>query len=160
MLSEFLQKVENSQKVDFGGVLTKCVELFKKTWQQGAIHFSIILAAVIPMILLIYVPIIWYSETQRSSYYDYYGDYTYVSNEPNPMLIVIWVLVVLVVMLVVQVLSMGIAAHFFKVCRIIDMETGEPTGDYFEFFKGGNFKRLFVLALAAMCISLIAVSLC
>ena len=161
MLSEFLQKVENSQKVDFGGVLTKCVELFKKTWQQGAMHVGIVMAGVIPMIILIYGPILWWSEMGRSSYYyDSYGDYTYVSNEPNVLLVILWIFVVLVVVVLVQVLSMGIAAHFFKVCKIIDMDTGEPTGDYFEFFRGGNLKRLFVLALAAMGISLLAVALC
>lgn len=160
MESEFFQKVENSQKVDFGDVLTKCVELFKKTWQEGAMHVGIVMAAVIPLVILIYGPILWYSEMQRSSYYDYNGDYTYVSNEPNAMLIIIWVLVVILVMVFVQTLSMGIAAHFFKVCRTIDMETGEPTKDYFEFFKGGNLKRLITLALASMGISLLAVSLC
>lgn len=160
MISNFLQKVAHSQKVDFGGVLTNCVALFKKTWQQGAMHVAIVMAGVIPLIILIYGPILWWSEMQRSSYYDYNGDYTYVSNEPNVLFILIWILVVLVVVVLVQTLGMGITAHFFKVCRIIDMDTGEPTGDYFEFFRGGNLKRLILTALVAMCISILAVSLC
>ena len=121
MLSNFLQKVAHSQKVDFGGVLTNCVALFKKTWQQGAMHVAIIMAGVMAMVILMVGPVLWYTQLAPTGRRDYYA---YAPNEPDLLLIILWGLLVLVLMVLVQALSIGIAAHFFKVCRIIDMDTG------------------------------------
>jgi hypothetical protein len=157
------QKIETSKKVDFGDVLSNSYKLFLKVWQQGALHTLIMMLFVIPFIVLVYVPII-YMSIASNRHYDYYyydnsPDYFMGMDSPIPFLI-IYFLVLFVLIIIMQTVSLGVMAHFYKVCRIVDMETGEDEGGYFEYFRNGGFMKIFILSLATFGISIAAILLC
>ncbi len=157
------QKIERSKKVDFGDVLTRCVELYKKVWQQGAAHVLITAIAAIPLIGLIYGPFIYYTFQQEKARNAYYmSDYSaeYVSGAPSILSIVILAVFIMIAAFLLQVVSAGVSAHFYKVCRAMDLETGEDTKDYFEFFRGKQLKRLLLLGLVSSGIAFLALLLC
>lgn len=158
------QKIEQSKKVDFGDVLSKSYELYKKIWQQGAMHTLIMLIAAIPFVLIVYLPIIYLSASasRYNSLYNYndYSSDLFSSDASMVLYMIIYLVVVFVMIVLMQFVSMGINAHFFKVCRIVDMGTNEETGDYFSFFKGGNFKKLLLLSLMTFGIVIAAILLC
>lgn len=156
------QKIENSKKVDFGDMLTFSYNLFMKVWKQGAMHTLVVMIFVIPFLLLVYVPIIVMSmQASRHSYYDpYYYDYGPETWFDNPLLLVIWLIVVFVLIFLMQAAALGINAHFYKVCRIVDTESGEDEGGYFDYFKNGGFMKILVLSLATFGIAMAALLLC
>jgi hypothetical protein len=158
------QKIEDSKKVDFGDMLTFSYNLFLKIWKQGAMHTLVVLIFVIPFILMVYVPIIVMSmQASRHSYYDsYYYDYgpEYPFGFDSPIFFIGWLLLVFVLIFVMQAVALGVNSHFYKVCRIVDMETGEEEGGYFDFFKNGGFMKIFVLSLATFGIAMAAILLC
>ena len=50
-------KINNAKDLDFGSILSKSFELFKKTWVQGFILILIIFITLIPFFMAIYWPI-------------------------------------------------------------------------------------------------------
>ena len=76
-------KIENANKPDFGDILSKSFELFKKVWEQALYHALMSMVVVIPMILLIYIPyiafIFYMGGFDGYNSYDTYGYY----NEPD-----------------------------------------------------------------------------
>lgn len=162
MQKALFQKIESAPPVDFGSILSRSFELFKKAWQPGLIHALIAGILVIPVILMIYIPLIpFYIRSFDRGYY-YYDDYYY--QEPlfdHPALfIILYILIILVVSFFAQTVAYGIAAHFYKVLKNIDMETDEDTGGYFHFLKGKHLGKVFVLSLAGFGIAILATLLC
>jgi hypothetical protein len=157
------QKIETSKKVDFGDILTNSYNLFLKVWQQGAMHTLIMMLFVIPFIVLVYVPVIYMSYASNRYYdpyyYDYSPDYGMAGDNWLPFMI-IYFIVLFVLIIIMQSVSLGVMAHFYKVCRIVDMETGEDEGGYFDYFKNGGFMKVFVLSLATFGIAMAAILLC
>jgi len=150
------QKIAQAPKLDFGDILSKSFNVFKKVWVEGTVHILITLAISIPVIILAYaplVPMIMQEGQMRSG------------QEFNPFVeysipvIIGYFLLLLVLILVLQVFTYGISAHFYKVIQKAD--TGKPidTGGYFVFLKG-NFSKLFILSLAALGIAILATLLC
>ena len=67
------QKIEKANRPDFGDILSKSFELFKKVWEQALYHVLISMLSVVPMILLIYVPYFIFIFSIAGQ--DAYGDY-------------------------------------------------------------------------------------
>ena len=157
------QKIENANKPDFGDILSKSFELFKKVWEQALYHVLIIIAVVTPMMLIIYIPYILFVfyGIGHDGYgsYDSYGYYDEPNMLPYIPLLIIYFIVFFIVIFIVQAIVLGITAHFFKVLKKED--TGEPkdVGDYFNMIQG-NYKKLFGLSLATFGIALLATLLC
>ncbi|PVW17197.1 hypothetical protein [Marixanthomonas spongiae] len=150
------QKVEQANKPDFGDVLSKSFELFKKVWVEGTVHVLITFAIAIPVMILAYLPLVPVmiadSKLPHGEEFDPFVAYSLP-------VIIGYILLLLVLILVSQVFAYGISAHFYKVIQKAD--TGKPldTGGYFVFLKR-NFGKLFVLSLTAMGIALLATLLC
>lgn len=159
------EKIETSSTVDFGSVLSRSYDLFLKIWRQGAMHTLITFIGIIPFLIITYAPIIYLSAQANSYSRNYYYDDYYSNDLPfsegNLILFyLVYFVVMFVMIMLLQVLQFGIGAHFYKVCRIVDHGTDENQEGYFEFFKNGNIKKLFVLALATTGISIVALLLC
>lgn len=155
---QLLQKIETANSPDFGNILSKSFDLFKKTWMDGFLHLVITALVAIPLILLIYVPLIpiFIEAAQNGG-----GPENFQPNLDYPILAIVgYVVAVFAVMVLTQVLSIGITAHFFKVCKIKDLENQEDDGGYFYFLKGKNFGKLFGLSLATFGIATAAALLC
>ena len=156
-------KIERSSAPDFGDILSKSFELFKKSWEQTLYHALVTVAVVLPVIIITYIPyvlfIFYLSSVENAGHYN---EFNYLDqHDPElviPMLIVYFLIVFLVILLV-QAIAYGIIAHYFKVLKKIDTGSLEETGGYFSCLKG-NYMKLFVMSLATFGISILATLLC
>ncbi len=157
MQSSIFQKIEQAPKVDFGDILSRSFEFFKKIWQQGLYHSLITLLVILPFLLLIYLPILpMYIEMIQSSingtYYEPNLDYS--SGQ-----MIGYVLLVLLFAIVMQVISIGVAAHFYLVCKQKDTGAPKETGGYFIYLKK-YWKKILILSLLTFGTALLAALLC
>lgn len=157
MKEQLLQKIESANTPDFGNLLSKSFDLFKKVWMDSFMHVIVTFLVAIPLIFLIYIPFIpAFIESVQE------GDIN--SMEPNfdyPLLTIIaFGLMVFVLTVVVQIISIAITSHFYKVCKIKDLGLQEDTGSYFYYLKGGGFAKVFKLSLANFGIAIAALLLC
>jgi hypothetical protein len=155
---QLLQKIESANSPDFGNILSKSFDLFKKVWMDGFLHLLVTALAAIPLMLVIYLPLIpaFIAAAQSEG-----GPENFQPNLDYPILTIVgYVIMVFVVMILTQVLSIGITAHYFKVCKIKDLDSQEDDGGYFSYLKGVNFGKLFVLSMATFGIAIIAALLC
>jgi hypothetical protein len=163
MENPIFQKIENATKPDFGDILSKSFELFKKVWEQALYHVLITMAAVIPMILIIYLPYIFF--IFYATGFDGYGSYDAFGyyEQPDLMqflpLLILYILFVFVAVFIVQTFVFGITAHFYKVLKKEDLEDETEVGGYFDIVKT-DYKKLFVLSLTSFGIAILAVLLC
>jgi len=157
MKQDIFQKIENASSPDFGDLLTRSFDLFKKVWLESFLHTLILMIAVIPFIIIIYLPFvpIIIKSLQKSStgYYNPSFDY--------PVLIIVGYFTLLIILIIImQAVSIAITAHFFQVCKKEDTGSSVETGSYFKFFTGTNFSKVFLLSLATFGISIIALLMC
>ncbi|MBV1924312.1 MAG: hypothetical protein KUG68_09835 [Flavobacteriaceae bacterium] len=157
MKKDIFQRIDEAGNPDFSDVLSKSFELFKKVWEQGFYHVLITMALVLPFVFLVYVPLIYIMSVtggfEDPAYYDNNLEISY-------LLIAVYALVVFVMIFIIQALSFGLIAHFFRVCKKEDTGLPIDTGSYFVFLKGENLKKVFLLSLATFIISLVAMALC
>ena len=103
------QKIEMANTLDFGDILSKSYELFKKVCEQALYHVLISMETVIPLMILIYVPYFIFNFSSASQ--DSYG----ANQEPNitPFIPILIIYVIVVFILIFQAIVLGIAVHFF-----------------------------------------------
>ncbi len=156
MGKDIFQRIERAGKPSFSDILSKSFELFKKVWKEAFYHVLITIAILIPFLIIIYVPL--FAMMGYSGVYNTYGYY-----EPFDLpigLLIVYAIIFFALIFIIQGLSLGIIAHFFKVCKKEDTGSIKETGSYFVFLKGKNLKKVMVLSLATVGISLAAVLLC
>jgi hypothetical protein len=95
------------------------------------------------------------SQQGRYNSYGYYDSY-----EPSVILIVIYCIVVFALVFVIQAISLGVIAHFFRALKKADLDSDEDIGGYFVYFKGENLGKLFMISIVTFLISIAAVLLC
>ena len=148
--------IEKAEKPDFADVLTESFDAIKGLWQPALYHGLINMLIVLPMLLVVYIPLfpmyLGIFENLGNPYYQPDVDYSV------PMIIG-YIVVVMVLSLITSIFSFALVAHFYKTIRLKDMGNEVSPGGYFSYLKG-NFGKIFVLNLAAMGISLVAVLLC
>jgi len=156
---QLLQKIEIAKSPDFGDILSKSFDLFKKVWMDGFLHILVTTLVAIPVLIIMYLPFIpvlmQASESRTGSLEDFqpFSDF--------PLLVIIgYGILFFVLIMFTQVLSIGILAHYFKVCKIKDLGTQEDDGGYFSYLRGVNFGKLFMLSLATFGIAIAAFMLC
>lgn len=156
MEKDIFQRIETAGKPSFSDILSKSFELFKKVWKEAFYHVLITIAILIPFLIIIYVP--FFTMMGYRGVYDSYGYY-----EPFDLpigLLIVYAIIFFALIFIIQGLSLGIIAHFFKVCKKEDSGSIKETESYFVFLKGKNLKKVMVLSLATVGISLAAVLLC
>ena len=152
------EKIQKSPQPDFGDILSKSFELYKKTFSQGLTHTLISLVVIIPFVLIVYIPLIpMYVEMLQNAGDPYYQptfmeDYT-------PVMMVGWVIIVFILSFIMQMVNMSIYGHYFKELKRADYGTNEDIGGYFTILKT-HFNKLLLLSLATMGIAILAALLC
>ncbi|WP_378178747.1 hypothetical protein [Aquimarina sp. SS2-1] len=156
--NQLFEKIENSKRLDFGEVLSKSFEMYKKVFSIGVVHALIIFALAIPFVLIIYVPLIpsYIGMIQNAG--DPYYQPTFLEDF-SIIIVVVWILVVFVLSFVMQVLNISIYGHFLKVLKNEDLGIKEETGGYFSIAKN-HFGKIILLSLANMGIALLATLAC
>ena len=157
MKQELLQKIETAQSPDFGNLLSKSIDLFKKIWMDSFLHLLVTFLVIIPVILIIYLPFIpafiRASEGNDFSNLEPDFDFSFIT-------IVGIGIAYFIVIVAAQMITIAITAHFFKICRIKDFDSNEDDGGYFTYLKGGNFGKVIILSLATIGIAIAAMLLC
>ncbi|MFC7356670.1 hypothetical protein ACFQO1_03145 [Jejudonia soesokkakensis] len=157
MEHDIFQKIENAPKPNFENILSKSFDLFKLTWKECLFHGLISLAIAIPFILLIYAPLMpMYIEMIQASVN---GGYYEPSLDFSVGMMVGYAFLILLFSIFMQVIGIGVASHFYQVLKKYDTGAPQNPGGYFVYLKG-NFGKIFLLSLAMMGISLLALLLC
>jgi len=154
---QLMNKIENRNPVVFGTIFSKSIELFKKIWLQGFVHLLLSVILIIPLIVILYVPII--ALVGVEGFQESYGEYPNHLEGLSFGLIILFVLLVFIVSVIASAFQFGIIAHFYRVCKQVDMGEIE-TSDYFMFFKGKYLRKVMVISITIFGISLLAALLC
>ncbi|MBG6130394.1 hypothetical protein IWQ47_001523 [Aquimarina sp. EL_43] len=160
MTNTLFEKIENSKAIDFGDIFNKSIELFKKVWLQGFVHLLITILVMLPLFFVMYIPIIALAGISGfENSYESYGDYGYPSEELSVGLMFLFIVLVLIMSMIASALQFGITAHFYRVCKQVDLGLPE-TSSYFMFLKGKYLGKVFTLAIAIFGIAILAALLC
>ncbi|WP_025663348.1 hypothetical protein [Aquimarina megaterium] len=160
MTNTLFEKIENSKAIDFGDIFNKSIELFKKVWLQGFVHLLITILVMLPLFFVMYIPIIALAGISGfENSYESYGDYGYPGEELSVGLMFLFIVLVLIMSMIASALQFGITAHFYRVCKQVDLGLPE-TSSYFMFLKGKYLGKVFTLAIAIFGIAILAALLC
>ncbi|QLE00637.1 hypothetical protein HX109_03320 [Galbibacter sp. BG1] len=146
------EKIENSKALDFGDIFGKCIELFKKSWGQGVLLIIVTFLLALPALLILYIPLIGAAAADS-----YSPD---MSEEIFSAAMIPFVILFLPVILVVQSISLGLMAGFYKIVKQKDSGIETPTVSLFMYLKKPYYGKLFTLAFFSLVIALLATLLC
>ncbi|ULC59216.1 hypothetical protein MBM09_15080 [Flaviramulus sp. BrNp1-15] len=150
-VNHLLEKIDRAKALDFGDIFNKSIELFKKVWVQGLVILLLTIAFMIPFYIIMYLPLIAMGVLDPESLQQ--------GSEPNMAILIPFYLFMIVFAFFAMIISFGLKAAFFRICKIKDLnESG--TDDYFYFFKKPYLGKTIKLAAITFLISLIATLLC
>ncbi len=153
-MEHLLQRIENAQPLDFGDILSKSFELFKKVWVQALLTGIVSILIAIPFMLVIYLPFVpFYLSALQSG-----GGPEFMETIPIGIMIG-WGAMIFVISFLIQPFMLSIQGNFLHVCKNADYEGTTEGPGYFYLVKK-HFVKLLVLSLAISGIALLAVLLC
>ncbi|QHI36956.1 hypothetical protein IMCC3317_23270 [Kordia antarctica] len=151
-----IEKIENAKYLSFGDIFSESIELFKKVWLQGFIKILLEGVLGILLIILFQVPILLIIGS-----FAFTTSYMGESAAPVmalPMLVLIFGLMLLAIV-GAGVFTMALSAGFYRICKIKDFnEVGSD--DYFYYLKRKYFRKMALLVMASIGISIVAMLLC
>ncbi len=146
-----LEKINNTKNLDFGDILSRTIELFKKVWLQGFLLMVIFCIIMIPLFIAIYLPM--YSalmeQIQNGGY-----------NPENPSNLFSlqsdgFRYKIIGFAFVISFLTTALVAAFYKIVRKLDVGEEFSFSDFFQFFKAKYFDRIFAIASFSLLIALL-----
>ncbi|WP_299253444.1 hypothetical protein [uncultured Lacinutrix sp.] len=154
--SEIEKKIEANKALDFGTIFNKSIELFKKSWMHGLSVQLIAFVIIIPFILIFYIPfvvaLVGSSENGQ------------MNPEDLSMLMggfsIVYMGLFIIGILLLSVVTVAMRAAFFKDLGAIDRGEAVSFKSLFYFFKAPYLTNIFLLMLASMAISIVAMLLC
>ncbi|GAA4893258.1 hypothetical protein GCM10023311_17190 [Flaviramulus aquimarinus] len=153
-LNVLLGRIKNAKKLDFGNVLSDCVDLFKKVWLQGLIVLILNAVLMFPLVFICYLPMIALGLLSPESFAEEGVSFSELNSLSAFMLILSIVLVVIVLVASVT-LGLGLKAAYFRIVKSKDFKLSE-SDDYFFFLKKRYLKKTIVLGLMMIGISIVA----
>lgn len=163
-VNDILQRIQNAKDLDFGNIFNDSIELFKKVWVQGLVTLLLNMVLAIPVILMIYIPLIFMGLLDGfASTYDAYGSYdgynSYSQPDVSPVMVIVMICLYLIAIMAMSTLAFGFKAAFYRICKMKDLEQ-MGREDYFYFFKKPYLQKTIVISLAYVGISILATLLC
>ncbi len=155
-ISSLLEKIEKAKALDFGTIFSESIELFKKTWLQGFLLQLFTMIIMMPLIIVLYLPIIGMAIAQQESGY----------SDPEAFgaffagMSLLYVLFVIVGIFVLGAVSVALNAAFFRIMKKLDHNEAVATSDFFYFIKGKYLSKIFILMLASFGIAILAILIC
>ncbi len=155
-VNSILEKIRNAKQLDFGSIFSESIELFKKTWLQGFLLQAITILIMLPLIIVIYVPLIGIFMAESKSGH----------NDPEAFtaffagMSLFYILFIIVAVFALSAVSFALNAGFFRMMRKLDYNEEVTTSDLFYFFKAAYFNKTFMLMLATVGIAILAILLC
>ncbi|WP_296383795.1 hypothetical protein [Winogradskyella sp.] len=155
---EFQQRIQNAKDLDFGTIFNQSTELFKKVWVQGLVTILLNMVLAIPIIMIVYIPLIFMGFFDAySSNYDPYDPY--VQPEFSPIVLILMVVIYIFMIIAMSTIGFGLKAAFYRICKMKDLDQMGKE-DYFYFFKKPYLTKTIKLGLAFSGISMLAALLC
>tara|TARA_R110002049_G_scaffold195004_2_gene364090 strand:- start:82 stop:864 length:783 start_codon:yes stop_codon:yes gene_type:complete len=155
-INSLLEKIAAAKELDFGTVFSESIELFKKTWLQGFLLQLFTLLVMLPLIIVLYVPLIGMVIAQQEGGY---SDNETFSNFFAGMS-VFYILFVIVGIFVLGAISVALNAAFYRIMKKLDYNEQVVTSDFFHFVKGKYLSKTFMLMLVTVLIAIPAALLC
>lgn len=155
-LNIILEKIQNAKSLDFGDIFNDSFKLFQKTWLYGFLMqlFSVII--MLPIILIFYLPLLFLFVAQVES-----GAYeSHVYDDFLAGFSLIYLMLIFAGIFFLSTLSTALIAGLHRIMKRIDFDEEVKASDLFYFFRGKYLSKLFLLLLANMGISVIALMLC
>jgi hypothetical protein len=155
-ISFLKEKINAAKALDFGSIFSASLELFKKTWLQGFLLQIFNVVVMLPLIIILYVPLITVMITQAK---DGYSDPDAYSNFFASMSI-LYILIVVIGVFVLGAVSVALNAAFFRIMKKLDYGEQVSTSDFFYFLNSKYLSKTFVLMLVSVLIAIPSVLLC
>jgi len=155
-ITTILERIKSAPSLDFGDIFSDSIELFKKTWVQGFLLQLFSMIIMLPLIIIIYVPMLGVLIAQAES-----GD-----ADPDAVnavfagFSILFIILIIVGAFVLSTVTIALQAGFFRIMKKLDHDEDVLTSDFFHFIKGKYLGKLFVLMLASVFISMLAAVLC
>lgn len=153
-INSLLDKIEKAKALDFGTIFNQSIELFKKVWVQGLVMLLLTMLLMVPFYLIMYLPMLGMGLIDPESFQNMgnMGDF-------RPLLMIPFFIFGLVFSFFAMVISFGMKASFFRICKLKDLEE-MGADDYFFYLKKPYLGKVIKLSLATFGISLAATLLC
>lgn len=151
LIDSLLEKIERAPSLDFGTIFNQSIELFKKTWVQGLVMLLLTMLLMVPFYLIMYIPMIAMGLFDLEAF-NHMDDF-------EPLLMIPFVLFTLVFMLFAMVITFGMKASFYRICKMKDLNKA-GSDDYFFYLKRPYLGKVISLSLATFGITIAAVLLC
>ncbi|ALJ04921.1 hypothetical protein APS56_07205 [Pseudalgibacter alginicilyticus] len=150
IMTTLLEKINNAKALDFGDILSRTFELFKKTWLQGFLLMLCIFVVAIPIFVVIYMPMYTaLTEQMQNGNYD--------PNEVSNLMMQTdsFRYQILGLTFVLSFLSTTLIAGFYRIIKKIDFNEPFSGMDLFYYFKGQYSGKILTIAALSFLVSLI-----
>ena len=155
-ISSLQEKINNAKALDFGTIFSESIELFKKTWLQGFLLQIFTIVVMLPLIIILYVPLITMMIAQAESGYsdpNVYGDFF-------ASMSILYICFVIIGILVLGAVSVALNAAFFRIIKKLDHGEQVATSDFFYFLNGKYLSKTFMLMLVSILIAIPSALMC
>ena len=150
-LNQLLDKIERAKALDFGTIFNQSIELFKKVWVQGLVIVLLTMLMMLPLYFIIYIPMMAMGFMNPETLQN--------GQDFNPMFMIPLGILMLIFTCFSVVISFGMKASFFRICKLKDLEE-MGADDYFFYLKKPYLGKTISLSLATFGISVAAMLLC
>ena len=155
-ISSLLEKIEKAKELDFGTIFSESIELFKKTWLQGFLLQLLTLIVMLPLIIILYVPLIGMVIAQQERGYSDNEVFTdFIAG-----MSILYILFVIVGVFVLGAISVALNAGFYRIMQKLDYNEQVTTSDFFYFVKRKYLSKAFLIMLVSILIAIPAALLC
>ncbi|WP_194765635.1 hypothetical protein [Tamlana sp. I1] len=155
-VTDLLKKIEQAKSLDFGEIFGESIELFKKTWLKGFILFLMTLVIMLPLIIILYIPLIGMiiaqgenGQIDDSAMTNFFGSMS-----------ILYILFVVVGIFVLGSITFVLNAGFYRIMKKIDDNEQVDTKDYFYFVKMQYLSKGLLILLISIVITIVSMMLC
>lgn len=153
-LSQLLLKIQVNKSVDFGEIFNEAINLFQKVWLQGLLLQLLVILVSYGVSMVMYIPMMASVFVLSDLEPDEQGVVSIIIG-------ILFFALYLIIIVLLATFSFGLQAAFFRIVRMKERNIATQRGVNFGmFFKKKHLKKLFVLAMAQIGISILAVMLC
>ncbi len=151
-INNLLQKIEQAPRLDFGTIFGDAIELFKKTWLQGVLLQIFTALIMMPIIIVLYLPMIGMVIAGEQSV-DMYSEFITGAS-------IFYILFFIVGIFAIGTLYLTLNAAFFRIMQKMDHDETVATSDFFYFIKQKYLSKILLLLLISIGIAIPSALLC
>ncbi|MFC4095108.1 hypothetical protein [Euzebyella saccharophila] len=148
--NQVTSRISKSDKLEFGAILTKTFELYKKVWLQGFFTLLFGLLLIAPFYVLLYIPMIAAGVTEPDML---------KSEEMSPVLGLMMMVLMPILMVAAMTTAIALNAAFLRICHH-KYHNLDVQDDYFYFFKNGRWKKSLALGLIMLVMAFLGAMMC